>query len=190
MTSSKHNSPFTSHNSALTTHASLFSIPRCSRGQALVEYAIIFPVQLMLVLAIIQLAHIFVAKQVLEYSAFCGARAALVDSNATRAACIPISGIAGTSGVGSGGSIDVPGWGILPRSRAAEEKTLVDVRQISVDGSDAILCTVLHDYELRVPVGNYVAYQVGSVFLSSDALDYHYGAPHMQIRASCALAKP
>ena len=178
------------HNSVFTTHNSLFSIRRCSRGQALVEYAIVFPVQLMLVLAIIQLAHIFVAKQVLEYSAFCGARAALVDSDAFRAACIPISAVAGTSGVRSGGSIDVPGWGTLPRSQAAEEKTLVDVSQISVDGSDAILCTVFHDYELRVPMGNYVAYQIGSVFLSSEELKHRYGAPHMQIRASCALAKP
>jgi hypothetical protein len=64
------------------------------RGQALVEYAIVFPIQLMLMLAIIQLAHILIAKQVLEYAAFCGARAKLVnlsDDEARAAAIIPLS---------------------------------------------------------------------------------------------------
>ena len=50
---------------------------RNEKGQAVVEYAIVFPIQLLFTLAIIKVAHIFVAKHVISYAAFCGARAAL-----------------------------------------------------------------------------------------------------------------
>ena len=100
-------------------------------GQALVEYAIVFPLQLMMTLAIIQLAQIFVAKQVVEYAAFCGARAKLVglsDDEARAAAVIPLAGVCGsdpsdsagtpplTGAAGDGAmphtfSMILPGWG-------------------------------------------------------------------------------
>ena len=51
---------------------------RGERGQAIVEYAIVFPIQILLTLCMIQLAYLFVAKQVVSYAAFCAARAALV----------------------------------------------------------------------------------------------------------------
>ena len=88
---------------------------RSERGQALVEYAIVFPLQLVMTLAIIQLAHIFVAKQVVEYAAFCGARAKLVnlsDDEARAAAVIPLSSVCGSSpadGIGSPPNPDAPG---------------------------------------------------------------------------------
>jgi Flp pilus assembly protein TadG len=83
------------------------------RGQALVEYAIVFPLQLMMTLAIIQLAQIFVAKQVVEYAAFCGARAMLVglsEAEAQSAAFIPLSGICSSS-VNDSNGVVLPGWG-------------------------------------------------------------------------------
>ena len=85
-------------------------------GQALVEYAIVFPLQLMMTLAIIQLAQIFVAKQVVEYAAFCGARAKLVnlsDDEARAAAVIALSSVCGSDptkdGPGGGGGPPVTG---------------------------------------------------------------------------------
>lgn len=181
--------------SLLTTHYSLFCIPpsrglRRDGGQALVEYAIVFPIQLMLTLAVIQLAHVFVAKQVLEYAAFCGARAALVGESPTTAACIPISSIAGTSGASFSDSISIPGWGTLPRSGAAEQKTIVNVQAITQSGSPAIRCDIEHDYELRVPIGNYVAYRVGDIFLSAQDLNRIGDVPHITMKASCSLAQP
>ncbi len=82
-------------------------------GQALVEYAIVFPLQLMMTLAIIQLAQIFVAKQVVEYAAFCGARATLVgltEQEAQNAVWIPLSGVCASSASDASGPI-LPGWG-------------------------------------------------------------------------------
>ena len=183
------------NHSALTIHHSVFCTPRAcnargTRAQVLVEYAIVFPIQLLLTLAVIQLAHIFVAKQVLEYSAFCGARAAVVGEDPERAAYIPISSIAGTSGATYSDSISIPGWGMLPRSGAAEQKTRVDIQWLAPGGTNVVRCEVTHDYELRVPVGNYVAYQLGSLFLSLDELERIGDVPHLQMKASCSLVQP
>ena len=62
------------------------------------EFAIAFPVLLLLVLAIIQLALLYNAKQIVTYAAFTAARSAAVYPNqrfmaeyAARLACVPIS---------------------------------------------------------------------------------------------------
>jgi len=51
---------------------------RRQEGQTLVEFAIAFPIQILITLGIMQLAMIFVAKQVVNYAAFIAARAELV----------------------------------------------------------------------------------------------------------------
>lgn len=68
----------------------------------MVEFAIAFPVLLLLVLAIIQLALLFNAKQVVTYAAFMAARSAAVYPNqrfmaeyAAWLACVPISASTG-----------------------------------------------------------------------------------------------
>ena len=187
------NSPFTTQHPLFTIQYSLFRTPRNARGQVLVEYAIVFPIQLMLTLAIIQLAHIFVAKHVLEYASFCGARAALVgysDEESKRAAVIPIARIAGSSGVLTPDTIEIPGWGTLANSGAAEEKTSVDIIPAERDGTPVIQCEIIHQYELRVPIGNFVAYKLGDVFLGLEDFKEIGGAPHLDIRATCSLAQP
>ena len=109
-----------------------YSALRRSAGQALVEYAIVFPIQLIITLAIIQLAHIFIARQVLDYAAFCAARARLVGlglAESRRAALIPISAIAGADGIEAASyDLPVPGWETLMPNRtrsvaAADVKT-------------------------------------------------------------------
>ena len=176
------------------------------RGQALVEYAIVFPLQLMMTLAIIQLAHLFVAKQVLDYAAFCGARAKLVgleDEDVHRAAAIPITRIAGPAGVSEAmceeAPIIVPGWGELPNWEAAYVKTLgrygygsLETDRATLEGEPAIRCDLTHLYELRVPIGNIVAYHIGDVFLSEkgERLEKVDGVPHIRMQASCTLAQP
>ncbi|MDD5223448.1 MAG: pilus assembly protein [bacterium] len=71
-------------------------------GQAMVEFVIAFPVLLLFVLAIIQLALLYNAKQVVTYAAFTAARSAAVYPNqrhmaeyAARMACVPISASTG-----------------------------------------------------------------------------------------------
>ena len=186
--------------SLLTTHYSLFTIRRAAharraeRGQAIVEYAIVFPIQLMLTLAVIQLAHLFIAKQVLQYGAFCGARAkviGLTDDEARRAAAIPISKIAGTSGVTTSDDIVLPGWGTLPKSGAALEKSEIEFDTATDAGTEVVECRIDHNYELTVPIGNALAASVANVFLLDEEVVNRYGeAPHIHVKAYCALPRP
>lgn len=48
------------------------------RGSVMMEFTIVFPVLLVLLFSCVQFAHIWGAKQVVHYAAFCAARAALV----------------------------------------------------------------------------------------------------------------
>ena len=121
---------------------------RDQNGQTLVEFAIAFPIQLFITLGIMQLAMIFVAKQVVNYSAFVAARAEVVreelrdylvevegmteadadnqiDAAAGTAAAMVCGGIAG-NGDETGRvtdtefePIELPGWGFLvPRAQS------------------------------------------------------------------------
>lgn len=47
-------------------------------GSVMLEFVLGFPIVLVLMLACIQIAHLYIAKQVVHYAAFCAARAALV----------------------------------------------------------------------------------------------------------------
>jgi len=164
---------------------------RDQRGQAVVEYAIVFPVQLMVTLAIIQLAFIFVAKHVTSYAAFCGARAHLVGESAEDAAALALSAVAGPTGAEAEIKITVPGWGELPRSGAARLKTTVDALDtVDEDGIPVVQCTVEHMYELTIPIGNYIVYQLGEMFVNMPNVDETYGAPHILINGHSTLVKP
>jgi Flp pilus assembly protein TadG len=117
--------------------SAVFNACAGARGQALVEYAIVFPLQLMMTLAIIQLAQIFVAKQVLEYAAFCGARATLVglsEQEAQRAACIPLSGVCASSPEDATANVILPGWG----SRTMSTQLYNQLQQSITDESAAV----------------------------------------------------
>ena len=160
-------------------------------AQVVVEYAIVFPILLLMTLLIIQLAHIFVAKQVVSYASFCGARAALVGEDYQKAASMVCSPITGLSGVRKDSTVTIPGWGALAGSGAAAVKTHAELRGDFKTDGPAVTVEVTHDFELTVPVADTVAYHMGEMFLTSDDLDFStYGAPHIRVRSSCTLAKP
>jgi Flp pilus assembly protein TadG len=137
-------------------------------GQALVEFAFAFPLQLLIIFAIVQLSLIFVARQVVSYAAFAGARAAMVAEDAEEAAlrasrsaalvCSPITGLTiGGSNVSwseatsSEAVIDIPGWGRVPKSGvSARLKTFTHEPDFSQVGE--VHVTVTHYYELVFPV--------------------------------------
>ena len=163
-------------------------------GQVIVEYAIVFPILLMITLVIIQLAHIFVAAQVINYAAFAAARAAIVGEDPDAAAALVCSRIAGTGGVGTGSTVYLPGWGELPRSLAAEIKTetfpITDER-FQQEHPDAVTIEVTHDFELRVPVADMMVYRIGDIILGADLMDMRtYGTPHIHMRSRSTLARP
>ncbi len=173
------------------------------RGQAMVEYAIVFPIQILLTLCMIQLAYLFVAKQVVSYAAFCAARAALVyedddrysaGDEARAAAALACARIAGSAGVDAG-SVYLPGWGELSGYNAALVKN--DVRILSTGDDDdsgpqppPVRVEIIHDFQLRVPIADEITYRIGDVLVSFEDVDKTYGAPHIPIRGTCTLARP
>jgi Flp pilus assembly protein TadG len=163
---------------------------RTEGGQVIVEYAIVFPILLLLTLLIIQLAHLFVAKQVVSYASFCAARAALVGEDYAAAARMVCSLIAGPSGVGTGATVTVPGWGPLRGSAASAVKTQAASLSNVPTPYPATTIEVTHDFELQVPVANSVTYSLGEIFLESGDLDYTYGVPHIRIRSRSTLSRP
>ncbi len=149
------------------------------------EFAIAFPLQLLVMLSIMQLALIYVGQQVVTYSAYKAARAAVVaesprdaQTRAHRAAALICTPITGTTVRGASinpselrtGVIELPGWGELPKSAVSNRlKTIVSsLEQLDANEVEA---TVTHYFELSLPV---VGFLFGNVVGGSPA-DIEYG---------------
>lgn len=121
------------------------------RGQALVEFALIAPLQLLFILFILQAAHVLVAKQVIAYASHAAARAVLVGRDPHRAASLICSGI---SPVSQGDRLKIPGWGDMPRSAAAKDRTRVQVLKDPGRDRGPLQVSVDYDLHLIIPVVN------------------------------------
>ena len=165
---------------------------KSERGQAMAEFAVAFPLQLLLTLGIIQLSLIIVAAIVVNYAAEAAARAALVGEDPHQAAsliCSPITGSTWRGALGEG--IRVPGWGVLPKSAQALHKTRVEVDTPPYPGesdvslretqplhpdTSTIVAYVHHDFELIIPVVDLM----GSFVFGGKKID---GARHITLTA-------
>jgi len=168
---------------------------RGDAGQAIAEFAIVFPVLLMLVLGIIQFSLIFVAKGVVEYAAYAAARAELVHEDPERAAEFVCSAIAGPSySAGTGEPITVPGWGVLPRSEASSVKTDVEVLDQIDNTSGEVSVRVTHRYELVVPVVNMLFTPISEPHdpdhIPEGLFETFAGAPHIILRSTYTRPVP
>ena len=121
----------------------------------MLEFVLAAPVVLTLILACMQFAHIWMAKQVVHYAAFCAARATLVckesefDRAAEQAARQVCAWIVHGETAGEPAK-RIPGWDEIPDSGAAERKTrLRSVRNV---GRWNIETTVEHDFALLFPL--------------------------------------
>jgi len=133
-------------------------------GAAMVEFAIVFPLQLLVFLLGLQLCLIIIGKQIVNWSAFCATRAEVVGESpedAAALACIPIGG-ASTSG-GSFTPAAMPGWeGGAPDleilSQRAKEKVQVEVVESTSSGTGRAVVRVRFAFEMMVPLANWVIY--------------------------------
>lgn len=147
--------------------------PGTEDGQAMAEFAIAFPLQLLIIFAIMQLAMVYVAKQVVSYASYQAARSAVVadDLNdayvrASRASALICSPITGPTVAGSNFSvgelysgdnmIEVPGWGLLPKSGISQRLKTHVSRLESYPDRGEVEVTVTHYYELTLPLVNHV----------------------------------
>ncbi len=158
-------------------------------GQAVVEFALIFPVQLLITLVILQVAFLYVASQVVHYAAFAAARAELVGESAEDAAdaiCTPVAGIRNLTAMGQ--PILYPGWGNLDRSDISRERTSVEILTPLSADAQFVEVTVTCNVELIFPVANKI---VSWIPLGSDE---NYGEidgiPHVGVVCSRRLPVP
>jgi hypothetical protein len=173
----------------------------------MVEFAIVFPVQLFLTLVLLQLAHLYVGKLVVNHAAFAAVRAALVKPDdatwndwmrdevkpAVVMVCAPITGVSDAPVTPN--TITIPGWDAaamneLARSGIADVKTRVTVSEAQdARGRWYVTADVEHDFEL--------------IFLSDvDLMDIWgrydapglnlaqgYNAPHLTLHESCRMPR-
>ena len=122
-------------------------------GSVMLEFVLSFPIVLSLLLACIQFSHIWLARQVVHYSAYCAARATLVSHKgeyqpvAERAAEVVCAWIVKGHSAGESDRV-VPGWGGIPGSGAAKRKTRVEID----DSGWNVSATVEHQFALIVPI--------------------------------------
>lgn len=157
---------------------------RDQSGQVLVEFAVILPVWLLFILGIVQFSLLYVGKTVVEYASFMASRAVLVSEDPDEAAATICSQITGTTndGPSASTSITVPGWGELPRSAAAKDKTRVIIVEDDRPGDVRVM--VEHDFELMIPIVNVII---------CEAYDHEadgYGQHHLTLRSEWTTIRP
>lgn len=191
---------------------------RGEAGQAMAEFAFAFPLQLFVMFAIMQLALVYVAEQVVHYASYTAARSAMVADSAEEAwrrahtaaalVCSPITGstIAGSGYsradlTGSRAATWVPGWGRVPGSGISRAlKTYVPPPDFSERGK--VTVTVVHYYELIFPIVNHAfawfagdAAGPGNVGRARYAGEGRSGiwqvrAPHLRLSETTTLSIP
>ena len=123
-------------------------------GTVMLEFVLAFPLILTLMLGCMQFAHIWMAKQVVHYSAFCAARAALVCHSGERGAAAQQAAEQACAWIAegtTGGESDkrIPGWGEIPGSGGVRRKTRVRIEDV---GRWNVKATVEHDFALIFPI--------------------------------------
>jgi len=171
----------------------------------MMEFVLAFPVILTLMLACMQFAHIWMAKQVVHYSAYCAARAALVaekgeykkaGQQAAEQVCAWVD-----RGMLSGESDKrIPGWGNIPGSGGVARKTKVTIEEL---GQWNIKATVQNDFALVFPlVGPMIGWGVNPWQSGSEWIEQHADEtgnigmadlvqyPHIRFTEVVVLPKP
>ena len=132
-----------------------FQTKHQSAGSVMLEFVLAAPVVLSLILACMQFAHIWMAKQVVHYAAFCAARATLVCHKSERNKAAEQAAQQVCAWIVHGqtaGEPDkrIPGWGPIPGSGGAPRKTRI--KRIRDIGRWNVEVTIQHDFALLFPL--------------------------------------
>lgn len=171
----------------------------------MLEFVLAFPLMLTLMLACMQFAHLWLAKQVVHYAAFAAARSALVcePSEYQKAAQQAAEQVCAWVSVGkTAGEADkrIPGWGAIPGSGGVSRKTRAHVEMV---GRWNVRATVEHDFALVFPlVGPIIGWGVNPWQPGQEYAEQHADAtgnigdaemvrfPHVRFTETVVLPKP
>jgi hypothetical protein len=166
-------------------------------GSAMMEFVLVMPLLFVMIMGVLQVAHIWMARQVVHYAAYCAARSTLTanhdlmrdQSVATDAALRVCAWIAFDDDGGAGQDVtEIPGWGTIPFSGSVKKRTRVvtgytDSEYMGMIGACPwqTRAVVEFDFALLMPVaGQMMSYLVKP---SGDAVA-------QQIRAGIIAVKP
>lgn len=130
------------------------------RGSILMEFVLVAPLVLILVSMILQFAHIWTARQITAYAAYCAARATMVvpkeekkaaAKKAAELACAWMS-LAGLPGSTGEQEVKIKGWGTIPGSDSADKRVSVEVREDGENNVPAAVVTVHFKFPLMLPL--------------------------------------
>ncbi len=179
-------------------------------GQAMVEFIIVFPLQLVLTCCLMQFALLVIGRIAVDHSAWIAARAALtacqdpdLDPQAEAEAAaeqflMPVTGRIG----GTSGPINYPGWGPMDRSSARNKTTVTIDNESGLKTADRVIARVEHDFYLGIPIANvltvsasyrfvyFQGWSTGGAAAESKSLSQYGGAPHLTLKASRWIPKP
>lgn len=124
-----------------------FDAERGTDGSAMVEFALSFPLQLLITFGILQMVLLMVSGLVVNYAAFKACRAALVDENPKEAARVVLAPLAGRPVGGDGANVQIENWGPLRGSGTAYDKLDVEVES----GYGTVTTRVTFEQELLFP---------------------------------------
>lgn len=178
-------------------------------GQAMVEFIIVFPLQLVTTVLLMQFALLVIGRTAVDHAAWVAARAAMVavqdpDLNpqveaeaAAEQFLLPVTGRDG----GTGGPIVYPGWGQMDRSMALNKTRVTIENPNGLRTADRVTATVEHDFYLAVPIANVMTVQATYHFVymeafvtdggAAEALSMSYGGlPHVRLRSTRWIPKP
>jgi len=177
-------------------------------GSVMLEFVLAFPVILTLMLACMQFAHIWMAKQVVHYAAYCAARAALVcekgeyhgKDKGPQQAAEQVCAWVGRGMLAGESDKRIPGWGSIPGSGGVRRKTKVTIEEL---GAWNIKATVENDFALVFPlVGPMIGWGVNPWQSGSEWIEQHADEtgdigradlvqyPHIRFTESVVLPKP
>ncbi|RKY24676.1 MAG: hypothetical protein DRP79_07435 [Planctomycetota bacterium] len=135
-----------------------------TNGQALVEFALVFPVQLVIIMFILQMALIQVARSVVSYAAYCAAHAEILGQDPGEAASIALIPLGEPESAPvyvpeDGGHYELPGdslpgWGPQPKWNDVRNK--VGVYRLYDDDSLLLNRVTLRQTEIEEHRINYV----------------------------------
>jgi hypothetical protein len=164
----------------------------------MMEFVLVMPLLFVMIMGVLQIAHIWMARQVVHYAAYCAARSTLTannmlfrDQGVARDAALRVCAWIAFDDEGDGGSQDVteiPGWGTIPFSGSVKKRTRVytgysDTEYVPMLGACPwqTRAKVEFDFPLLMPVAG----QMMSYLFKEDA-----DAVAQKIRAGELAVKP
>jgi hypothetical protein len=178
-------------------------------GSMLMEFVLVMPLLFVLIMGVVQMAHIWTARMVTHYAAFCAARAtltmndmqAMVPGNAPERAARQVCAWVAFSDDGTN-EADVPGWGQVPHSAELAKRVRVRAMPSMLMGASWLSgAKVEFDFPLLIPVAGTMMgwlatheradadYKVGSGWTGQ--FDHgNYSGPYITLSETVWLPKP